>query len=99
MLGGLLLILGGNGLSTAMCSSIHRLFGIEKVAKDFRGSDAAAKAWLREDFAYRNNVRLRKFKNPRFALSLKLCRKIAARQARGYGVLYEVKPVWQKCYF
>ena len=25
-------------------------------AKDFRGSDAAAKAWLREDFAYRNYI-------------------------------------------
>ena len=33
-----------------MCKSIHRLFGIEKVAKDFRGSDAAAKAWLRGGF-------------------------------------------------
>ena len=26
-------------------------------------------------------------------------RKIAARQARGYGVLYEVKPFREKCYF
>ena len=34
-----------------MCNSILSLFGIEKVTKDFRGSDAAAKAWLREDFA------------------------------------------------
>ena len=25
--------------------------------------------------------------------------KIAARQVRGYGVLYEVKLFWQKCYF
>ena len=50
----ILIILGGKGLSTASCKSIHRLFGIEKVAKDFRGSDAAAKAWLREDFAHRN---------------------------------------------
>ena len=33
-----------------MCKSIHRLFGIEKVAKDFRGSNAAAKAWLRGGF-------------------------------------------------
>ena len=27
------------------------------------------------------------------------CREIAARQARGYGVLYEVKPFWKDCYF
>ena len=33
-----------------MCKSIHPLFGIEKEAKDFRGSNAAAKAWLRGGF-------------------------------------------------
>ena len=33
-----------------MCNSIHPLFGIEKEAKDFRGSNAAAKAWLRGGF-------------------------------------------------
>ena len=52
--GGFLVVLGGNRLSTAMCNPIYRLFGIEKVAKDFRGSNAAAKAWLREDFARQN---------------------------------------------
>ena len=29
-----------------MCNSILQLFGLEKIAKDFRGSVAAAKAWL-----------------------------------------------------
>ena len=38
-----------------------------------------------EDFAYRNKLRLQNLKNSRFALSLKLRRKIAARQARGWG--------------
>ena len=33
-----------------MCNPIHSLFGIEKVTKDFRGSNAAAKAWLRGGF-------------------------------------------------
>ena len=33
-----------------MCSPIHPLFGIEKVTKDFRRSDAAAKARLRGGF-------------------------------------------------
>ena len=37
------------------------------------------------DFAHRNQIRLRNLKNSHFALSLKLCRKIAARQARGWG--------------
>ena len=33
-----------------MCNPIPPLFGIEKEAKDFRGSNAAAKAWLRGGF-------------------------------------------------
>ena len=32
-------------------------------------------------------------------MSLKPCRKIAARLARGYGVLYEVEHFRHKCYF
>ncbi len=50
MFGLFLLIWCENGLSTSTCSFLHRLFGIEKVAKDFRGSNAAAKAWLRGGF-------------------------------------------------
>ena len=38
-----------------MCKSIHPLFGIEKEAKDFRGSNAAAKAWLRGGFCPKYN--------------------------------------------
>ena len=38
-----------------MCNPIHSLFGIEKVTKDFRGSDAAAKAWLRGGFCPKHN--------------------------------------------
>ena len=78
-----------------MCSSIHRLFGIEKVAKDFRGSNAAAKAWLREDFALNMDFRTSTTFTSATALLLRYVRvtygEIAARQARGYGVLYEVK--------
>ena len=45
-----LLGLGGNGLLSSKCDFICLLFGIEKVTKDFRGSNAAAKAWLRGGF-------------------------------------------------
>ena len=77
-----------------MYNSVHPLFGIEKEAKDFRGSIAAAKAWLREDFAQSKTF----FSHTAFtkvtALLLRYVRvtygKIAARLARGYGVLYEV---------
>ena len=82
-----------------MCKSIHRLFGIEKVAKDFRGSNAAAKAWLRGGFRAPKPFAPPKSQKPFFALSTKLCCEIAARPARGYGVLYEVEYFRHKCYF
>ena len=72
-----------------MCNSIHSLFGIEKVTKDFRGSNAAAKAWLRGGFCPKHIF----FSSTTFtevnALLPRYVRvtygKIAARQARGWG--------------
>ena len=78
-----------------MCNPIYRLFGIEKVAKDFRGSNAAAKAWLREDFAQNKTFYISTILTSATALLLRYVHvaygKIAARQARGYVVLYEAK--------
>ena len=84
-----------------MCKSIRPLFGIEKEAKDFRGSNAAAKAWLRGGFHSKERKCPKRtfFSSANFtkvtALLLRHVRvaygKIAARQARGYGVLYKVK--------
>ncbi len=86
-----------------MCSSIPPLFGIEKEAKDFRGSDAAAKAWLRGGFCPKHGLSTSITFTSVTALLLRYVHvaygKIAARQARGYGVLYEVKPVRHKCCF
>ena len=78
-----------------MCKSIHPLFGIEKVTKDFRGSNAAAKAWLRGGF-HSKECKCPKhtfFFSTTFtkvtALLLRYVHvaydKIAARQARGWG--------------
>ena len=55
------------------------------VEKPFAAQTPPRKRGYVEDFAYRNNVRLRNLKNPRFALSTMLCCEIAARQARGWG--------------
>ena len=72
--------------------------------KIFAAQTPQRKRGYEEDFtlksvnAYRNKQRLQKLKNSRFALSLKLCCEIAARQARGYGVLYEIKPFRHKYY-
>ncbi len=86
-----------------MCSLIFQLFDGEKVAKAVRGSDAAAKAWLREDFALNTTIFAFIIFTNVTALLLRYvhvtCGKIAARQARGYGVLYKVKPIRRKCYF
>ena len=89
MFGWLVHCLGGNGLSTATCKSILQLFDGEKIAKAVRGSNAAAKAWLREDFAQNTHF----FSSTTFtqvtALLLRRVHatygKIAARQARGWG--------------
>ena len=51
-----------------MCNPIHSLFGIEKVTKDFRGSNAAAKAWLLLHTSYYRRQSLSK--PPRFLSSL-----------------------------
>ena len=84
-----------------MHNSILQLFDGEKVAKAVRGSNAAAKAWLRGGF-HSKECKCPKhtfFFSTTFtkvtALLLRYVHvaygKIAARQARGYGVLYEVK--------
>ena len=79
-----------------MCKSIRPLFGIEKVPyedkrqKIFAAQTPPRKRGYVEDFAHLNKQRLQKLKNPHFTLSTKLCCEIATRQARGYGVLYEV---------
>ena len=64
-----------------ICAFLRR----KAVEKPFAAQTPQRKRGYVEDFAYRNNVRLRNLKNPRFALSLKLCCEIAARQARGWG--------------
>ena len=98
-------ILGENGLLTSTCNFLHPLFGIEKAPcedkrqKIFAAQTPPRKRGYAEDFAHLNKQRLQKLKNPHFAPSTKLCRKIAARQARGYGVLYEVKLFSEKVLF
>ena len=86
-----------------MCNSIHQLFDGEKVAKAVRGSDAAAKAWLREDFALNLNFYVFIILTGVTALLLRYFHvtfgEIAARQARGYGVLCEVKPFFKNVAF
>ena len=80
-----------------MCNSIHQLFDGEKVAKAVRGSNAAAKAWLREDSALIKIFFSHTAFTKATALLLRYVHvtygEIAARQARGYGVLYEVKTI------
>ena len=57
----------------------------------------------REDFAQNKTFYISTILTSATALLLRYVRvtfgKIAARQARGYGVLYEVKPVRHKCCF
>ncbi len=67
-------------------ASLFTLFSeSKKRQKIFAAQTPPRKRGYVEDFAYRNNVRLRNLKNPRFALSTMLCCEIAARQARGWG--------------
>ena len=74
------------------CASLFTDFSESKKSqKIFAAQTPPRKRGYVEDFAHRNHLRLRNLKNSRFALPMKLCCEIAARQARGYGVLYEVK--------
>ena len=88
------------------CATLFSNFSTaKKLQKPFAAQTPPRKRGYVEDFAlksvnaHRNHLRLRNCKNSRFALSTKLCCEIAARQARGYGVLYKVKPIRHKCYF
>ena len=93
------------------CASLFTDFSESKKSRSkeckqkiFAAQTPPRKRGYVEDFtlksvnAHRNQMLLRNLKSSRFALSLKLCREIAARQARGYGVLYEVTPFRHKCY-
>ena len=98
-MGRLRIVLGGNGKYSSKCSFVLTLFYGEKSScedKPFKGLLAPLQS-PREDFtlksvnAHRNPFAPPKAQKSSFALSLKLCCEIAARQAREYGVLYEVK--------
>ena len=92
-----------------MCNPIHPLFGIEKVPcedkrqKLFAAQTPQRKRGYVEDFALNMDFRTSITFTSATVFLLRYVRvaygKIAARQARGYGVLYEVKPFWQECYF
>ena len=72
-------------------STAKKLHSKERKQKPFAAQSPPRKRGYVEDFtlksvnAHQNHLRLRNFKNSHFALSLKLCREIAARQARGWG--------------
>ena len=72
-----------------MCNSILQLFDGEKVAKAVRGSNAAAKAWLRGGFCPKLGFCALITLTSVTALLLRYVHvtygKIAARQARGWG--------------
>ena len=92
-----------------MCNPISPLFGIEKTGKRFsrlkrrRESVATGGFHSKEckcpEHTFFSSTALTKVT----ALLLRYVHvaygKIAARQARGYGVLYKVNPFWQECYF
>ena len=87
------------------CASLFTDFSESKKSRSkeckqkiFAAQTPPRKRGYVEDFAHRNQIRLRNLKNSRFALPMKLCCEIAARQARGYGVLYEVTPFRHMCY-
>ena len=80
-------------------ASLFTLFSeSKKRQKIFSAQTSPRKRGYVEDFAHQNHLRLRNLKNSHFTLSTKLCCEIAARQARGYGVLYEVEHFRNKCY-
>ena len=88
------------------CTALYTDFSESKKSRSkeckqkiFAAQTPPRKRGYVEDFAHRNHLRLRNCKNSRFALSTKLCCEIAARQARGYGVLYKTKLFRRKCYF
>ncbi len=66
-------------------STAKKLHSKERKQKPFAAQTPQQKRGYVENFAHRNKQRLRNLKNAHFTLSLKLCRKIAARQARGWG--------------
>ena len=70
-----------------MCNPIPPLFGIEKEAKDFRGSNAAAKAWLRGGFHSKECKRLPQQTAPPKAQKLSFCaaHKAVLRNRRATG--------------
>ena len=75
-----------------MCSSIHPLFGIERVVKRFSRLNRR-----RESVAFSPHIKLSSAKLLHASEILYL-RSQMLRTAR-YGVLYEIKLFWRKCYF
>ena len=84
-------------------STAKKLHSKERKQKPFAAQTPPRKRGYVEDFAQNKTFSISTILTSATALLLRYVHvaygKIAARQARGYGVLYKVNPFWQECYF